>query len=85
MLNMTDLQIANLAWYRRTKDLVPLFDPKVHLFENCSLQIMAQLHIHKKHICIWSLLIQSIVEPSIPISLQYTYIHTPDIRKLVLV
>ena len=24
----------NLAWYRRTKDLVPLFDLKVYLFEN---------------------------------------------------
>ena len=36
---MTDLRMlgrdfANLAWYRRTKHLVPLFDPKVHLFEN---------------------------------------------------
>ena len=45
---MTDLQMlgnsfANLAWYRRTKDLVPLFDPKVHLFENSLLKILAQL------------------------------------------
>ena len=36
--NMTDLQMpgkvfVNLAWYRRTKDLVSLFDPNVHLFE----------------------------------------------------
>ena len=39
---MTDLQprpqtsgtvFANLAWYRRTKDLMPIFDPKVHLYE----------------------------------------------------
>ena len=30
--------------YRHTKDLVPLFDPKVHLFENSILKIMAQLH-----------------------------------------
>ena len=35
---------TNLAWYRRTKDLVPLFDQKLHLFENSSLKIMAQLH-----------------------------------------
>ena len=46
--NMTDLQTSgtffeNLAWYRRTKDLVPLFDPNVHLFENNILKIMAQL------------------------------------------
>ena len=38
---MTDPQIletvfANLAWYRRTKDLV-------HLFENCLLNILVQL------------------------------------------
>ena len=33
----------NLAWYGHTKDLVPLFDPKVHLFENSILKIMAQL------------------------------------------
>jgi len=25
---------ANLAWYRGNKDLVPHFDPRVHLFEN---------------------------------------------------
>ena len=34
---------ANLAWYRRTNDLVSLFDPKVHLFENSLLKILAQL------------------------------------------
>ena len=42
---MTDLQsLANLAWYRGMKDLVPLFDPKVTLFENSSIKILAQLH-----------------------------------------
>ena len=46
---MTDLlmlgnSFANLAWYRRTKDLVPLFEPKVHVFENSLLKIMAQLY-----------------------------------------
>ena len=45
---MTELQMlgpvyANLAWYRRTKDLVPLFDTKVHLFENSLIKILAQL------------------------------------------
>ena len=45
---MTDLQCSgtvfvNLAWYQRTKDLVPLFDPKVNLFENSLLKILAQL------------------------------------------
>ena len=32
---MSDIQtvFANLAWYRRNKDLVPLFDPKAHLFD----------------------------------------------------
>ena len=34
---------ANLAWYRRTKDLVPLFYPKVHIFENSLLNILAHL------------------------------------------
>ena len=34
--------IADL-WYRRTKDLVPLFDLKVHLFENSLIKILAQL------------------------------------------
>ena len=33
----------NLAWYRRTKALVPPFDPKVHLFENSLLKLLAQL------------------------------------------
>ena len=37
--------IANFAWYRRTKDSVSLFDPKVHLFENSILKILAQLDI----------------------------------------
>ena len=45
---MTDLEMlgntfANLAWYRRTKDLVPLFDPIVHHFANSLLKILAQL------------------------------------------
>ena len=36
---MTDNQMLgtvfeNLVWYRCIKDLEPLFDPKVHLFEN---------------------------------------------------
>ena len=35
---------ANLAWYRRTKDLVPFFGSKVHLFENSLLKIQAQLY-----------------------------------------
>ena len=34
---------ANLARYRRTKNLLSLFDPKIHLFENILLQILAQL------------------------------------------
>ena len=39
---MTDLQMlgnsffANLAWYRRTKDLVSLFDPKVPILKKSS-------------------------------------------------
>ena len=47
--NKTDLQMlwnifcSNLAWYRRTKDLVLLFDLKVHLFENSLLKMLAQL------------------------------------------
>ena len=46
--NMTDLQtsrtvFANLAWYRGTKDLVPLFDTKVNLFENSLPKMLAQL------------------------------------------
>ena len=46
---MSDLQMLgngffeNLAWYRRTKDLVSLFYPKVHLFKNSVLKIVAQL------------------------------------------
>ena len=45
---MTDLQMlgnsfANFAWYRRTIGLVPLFDPKVHLFENSLLKILGKL------------------------------------------
>ena len=45
---MTDLQmignsLENLAWYRCSKDLVPLFDPKVLFFETSILKIMAQL------------------------------------------
>ena len=35
---------SNLPWYRRTKDLGPLFDPTVHLFENSLLKMLAQLH-----------------------------------------
>ena len=34
---------ANLTWYRRRKDLVPLVDPKVNLFENSLLKILTQL------------------------------------------
>ena len=33
----------NLAWYRRTKDLVPLLDPKVHFLKNSLIKILAQL------------------------------------------
>ena len=40
----SETDFANLAWYRRTEDLVPLFDPKVHRFENSLQKIMAQLH-----------------------------------------
>ena len=36
----------NWAWYRRTEDLVPLFDPKVHLFEYSLLKILAQLQYY---------------------------------------
>ena len=32
--NLLGTIFANLAWYRRIKDLVPLLDPKVTLFEN---------------------------------------------------
>ena len=42
MLKCFETVFANLAWYRRTKDLVPLFDPKMHLFENSLLKIMAR-------------------------------------------
>ena len=41
--NCSETVFANLAWYRRTKDLVPLFYPKVHLLENSLLKILAQL------------------------------------------
>ena len=46
---MTDLQMlgnsyVNLAWYQRTKDLVPLFDLNVYLIENSLLKVLAQLH-----------------------------------------
>ena len=49
---MTDLQMLGnsffeFAWYRRTKDLIMLFDPKVHLFENSLLKVLAQLHSPK--------------------------------------
>ena len=37
-------QIVDLALYRRTKDLVPLFDPKGSLFENSAAMSLAQLH-----------------------------------------
>ena len=40
---MTDLQMLGNN-FRLTKDVVPLFDPKVHLYEYGSLMIMAQLH-----------------------------------------
>ena len=39
---------ANFAWYRRTKDLVPLFNPKVQLFENSLLKILAKLQQNRK-------------------------------------
>ena len=39
----TGTDFANLAWYRRNKYLLPLFDPKVHLFDNSLLEILAQL------------------------------------------
>ena len=47
--NMTDLQMlgnsfCELAWYRRSKDSGPLFDPKVHLFENILPKMLDQLH-----------------------------------------
>ena len=50
--NMTDLQMLGnsffeFAWYRRTKDLIMLIDPKVHLFENSLLKVLAQLHSPK--------------------------------------
>ena len=34
---------CEFGWYLRTNDLVPLFDPKVNLFENSPLRILAQL------------------------------------------
>ena len=45
---MTDLlmlgnSFCEFGWYRRTKDLVPLFDPKVHIFENSILKMLSQL------------------------------------------
>ena len=33
MLQMLGNSFVNLAWYQRTKDLVLLFDPKVHLLK----------------------------------------------------
>ena len=60
---------ANLAWYRRTKDLVPLFDPKVHLFENSISKILAQLKYgsikSEKHP---SFIIASLLYPFFPIA-----------------
>ena len=45
---MTDRQMLGNSFCEfglvSSKDLVPLFDPKVHLFENSSLKIMAKLH-----------------------------------------
>ena len=32
-------------WYRRTKDLMPFFDSKAHLFENSLLKMLAQLYL----------------------------------------
>ena len=45
---MTDIQMlrnsfCEFAWYRRTKDLVPLLDSKVHFFKNSLLKILAHL------------------------------------------
>ena len=37
--------LANFAWYRRTKDSVPLFDPIVHApLENSLPKILAELY-----------------------------------------
>ena len=43
---MTDLQMLGNSFCKFVQVLtnVPLFDPKVHLFENSLLEIMAQLH-----------------------------------------
>ena len=41
--NAREQFFSNLAWYRRTKDLVPLFDQKGHLLENSLQKIVAQL------------------------------------------
>ena len=54
---MTDLQMLgnsffkNLAWYRRTKDLVPLFYLKLHIFENSILKIKAELNCLSQNAC----------------------------------
>ena len=42
---MLSNSFANLAWYRHTKDLVPLFDPTVHLFEIILLKILDSCHV----------------------------------------
>ena len=41
------LNYENLAGYRRTKDLVPLFDPKVQFFQNSTgkLNILIVTHV----------------------------------------
>ena len=46
---MTDLQMlgnsfCEIGLVSTSNDLVPIFDPKVHLFENSLLKILAQLH-----------------------------------------
>ena len=44
---MTDLQMLGNHFCEFTsKDLVPLFDSKVHLFENSLLKMLAQLYTY---------------------------------------
>ena len=53
---------VNLAWYRRTKDVVPLFDPKVNLFENSLLKMLAQvLGCSETHIILYWCNLRAIV------------------------
>ena len=55
---MTDLQMLENSFcefgrYRRTKDLVPLFEPKVHHFENSLIMILAQLYSKQTHFSVY--------------------------------